>query len=77
MSDHTVSDLATILKRSRDSITSLIRSGKLKAYDAAPDGRYRQWRVTPEALDEFRNRNQARPQMKPRKRVAKPTRQYV
>ncbi len=77
VSDHTVTDLACILQRSRCSITGLITSGKLDAYDAAPEGRYRQWRVTSEALDKFRQRNQARPPEKRRKHVAKPTKQYV
>ena len=77
MSDHTVSDLARTLQRSRTSITALITAGKLDAYDAAPDGRYRQWRVTPEALEAFRERHRRRPVAKPRKRIHKPTRQYV
>lgn len=70
MSDHTVSDLAKLLKRSRDSITSLILSGKLDAYDAAPDGRYRQWRVTPEALTVFRRQNTAKRMPKKRRHAA-------
>lgn len=77
MSDHTVSQVAKIFSRSRDGVTTMITSGKLDAYDAAPDGCHRQWRVTPEALDKFRNENQARPPAKPRKRVTKPLREYV
>ncbi|HIF00412.1 MAG TPA: DNA-binding protein [Fuerstia sp.] len=75
--DLTVSDLAKLLQRSRSSITSLIQSGKLEAYDAAPDGRYRQWRVTQEALDKFREQNRARPAVKRRKQIAKPVKRYV
>lgn len=77
MSDYTVSQLAEILQRSRSSVTSMITSGKLEAYDAAPDGRYRQWRVTPESLNQFRQRNKARQPPKRRKPVVKPTKQYV
>ena len=76
-SHHTVTQLAHILRRSRGSIQTLIRSGRLQAYDAAPDGRYRQWRVTPEALEKFRRQNQARPPVKNMKRIRKPAKQYV
>lgn len=76
MSDHSVSDLAKILKRSRSSITSLITSGRLKAYDAAPEGRRRQYRVTAQALEEFRQSN--RPvKKKVRRTVRRPERQYI
>lgn len=76
MSDYTVSDLARKLKRSRSSITALILSGRLEAYDAAPEGRRRQWRVTPESLERFTDQN--RPQQKrPRRRVKLAKKQYV
>ena len=74
---YTIAQLARIIQRSRSSITDLITSGKLDAYDAAPDGRYRQWRVTPEALELFRNRHRARPATKNRKTIVKPLRRYV
>lgn len=77
VTDHTVSDVASLLQRSRSSITSLIHTGKLEAYDAAPDGRYRQWRVTPESLQQFRDRNRAKQRPKRRKTVRRPVRQYV
>jgi len=78
MIDHNVSQTAKILQRSRSSIKSLIMSGKLDAYDAAPDGRLRQWRITPEALEKFRNRNKAKPpESTKRRRIPKPTKQYV
>ena len=77
VTDHTVSDLAKIKQRSRSSIVSLIISGKLEAYDAAPDGRYRQWRVTQEALDKFREQNRARPAAKRRQAISKPVKRYV
>ncbi len=77
ITDHTVSDLAKLLQRSRSSIGSLIITGKIEAYDAAPDGRYRQWRVTPESLDKFREKNRARPVVKRGKQIAKPVRRYV
>lgn len=59
--DYSVSDLARILRRSRSSIVRLIKRGYLKAYDAAPEGKNRQYRVTDEALQEFRKRNVVRP----------------
>ncbi len=77
VTDLTVSDLAKRLQRSRSSITSLILSGKLEAYDAAPDGQYRQWRVTRESLDKFREQNRARPAAKRRKAITKPVKRYV
>ncbi|MEO2032061.1 MAG: helix-turn-helix domain-containing protein [Planctomycetaceae bacterium] len=77
LTDHTVSDLAKLLQRSRSSITSLILSGKLEGYDASPEGRYRQWRVTPESLDKFREQHRARPAVKRRNAIAKPVKRYV
>ncbi|MCP4788446.1 MAG: helix-turn-helix domain-containing protein [Fuerstiella sp.] len=77
MSDYTVSQLAEVLQRSRSSITCLIKSGRLAAYDAAPEGRHRQWRVTPESLDQFRNQNAAKPKPKRRKNLPAVIREYV
>ena len=77
MTVYTVSQLAEILQRSRSSIVSLIRSGRLKAFDASPDGRLRQWRVTQQALDAFVDENSAKPAAAVHRRVAKPRRQYV
>lgn len=77
-SDYTVSTLAELMQRSRSSITTLIESGKLEAYDAAPDGKYRQYRVTAEALEKFRNANKAGKSKQPKqRRVAKPVKRYV
>ncbi|APZ92175.1 helix-turn-helix domain-containing protein [Fuerstiella marisgermanici] len=78
MTDHTVTQLSELMQRSRSSITTLIESGKLEAYDAAPDGRYRQYRVTPEALEKFRAANKAAKSKQPKqRRVAKPVKRYV
>jgi excisionase family DNA binding protein len=75
--DFTVSDLAKLLQRSRSSITALIQTGRLQAYDAAPEGRYRQWRVTKEALEKFRQQNRARPAAQRRRQITKPVKRYV
>lgn len=79
MSDHSVSDLAKLMQRSRSSIVSLIHAGHLEAYDAAPDGKHRQYRVTPEALEAFRAKHSAaNPKAKSRRKsIPKPIRQYV
>ncbi|MEO2034706.1 MAG: helix-turn-helix domain-containing protein [Planctomycetaceae bacterium] len=77
MSDYTVTQLAKVLQRSRSSITSLIQSGRLAAYNAAPEGRHRQWRVTPDSLDTFRARNAAKPKLKRRKSLPTVIREYV
>ena len=74
---YSVSQLAEILQRSRSSIRSLIRSGRLSAFDAAPEGRLRQYRVTEDALQKFIAEHSATPPKKPRKRVRKPLRQWV
>lgn len=77
--DHSVSDLAKVMQRSRSSILSLIQAGHLEAYDSAPEGKHRQYRVTPEALDAFRAKNSAaKPKAKSRRKpVPKPLRQWV
>lgn len=78
MKTHTVSELATILQRSRSSIVCLIQSGRLKAFDAAPGGKHRQWRVTAEALTEFMQQNTAKPPSKKKRRCfSKPVKRYV
>jgi len=77
MTAYTVTQLAEILHRSRSSITSLITSGRLKAFDASPEGIQRQWRVTEDSLQEFIKQNSARPPSKRKRTVAKPVRQWV
>lgn len=66
--DSTVSELAKQLRISRSSVVVLIQSGKLDAYDASPTGAYRQWRITPKALERFREQNKAKPPTKNRRR---------
>ncbi|MEO2013385.1 MAG: helix-turn-helix domain-containing protein [Fuerstiella sp.] len=75
--DLTGSQLAEILQRGRSSITSMIESGRLSAYDAAPDGKKRQWRVTSESLDRFREQNAAKPKPKRSRKLPAVVRQYV
>ena len=77
MITYTVSDVARILKRSRPNIVNLIQSRRLKAFDAAPDGRKRQWRVTGEWLTQFMSQNAARPAPKRTRSAAKPARRWV
>lgn len=72
---YSVSDLAKIMGRSRSSINTLIARGLLRAYDAAPEAKLRQWRVTPEALQEFVERNSIQQQQGRRKRK-RPSRDY-
>ncbi len=66
-----------ILQRGRSSIASLIQSGRLAAYDAAPEGKHRQWRVTPESLDKFRSQNAPKPTPKRARKLPAVVRQYV
>lgn len=73
--DLTISDVAKILKRSRDSIVTLINSGNLKAYNAAPRGRLKQYRVTEVWLDEFREKNKKRASLRRRKKTV--ARDYI
>ncbi len=76
--DLTVAQLSKILQRSRSSIKTLIKSGKLKGYNASPGDVYEQWRVTPESLDEFRAGNAPVPPQQRRKRkTALPAKKYV
>lgn len=53
MKTHTVPELIKMLRRSRESITDLITSGKLPAFDVAAGSTNRQFRVTQESLDQF------------------------
>lgn len=77
--DLTVSQVAAVLQRSRSSVVNLIMTGRLTAYDAAPEGKYRQWRVSLQSLDAFRSDNQAKKEDKTRRRRSLPkiTREYV
>lgn len=79
LQDLTVTQVARVLQRSRSSVVTMILSGLLRAYDAAPDGRQRQWRVTCESLDEFRQANEAKPKEASSRRSLRPriTREYV
>lgn len=53
----TIKEVARYLGISQDSVRALIYGGELKAFDAAPNsaetGR-RHWRVTPDALEDFK-----------------------
>ena len=70
---YTVSDVAKLLRVSHGTVKTLIRSGRLKAYDANPVATKRQFRITPADLVAFRTDNAAdsqRPQKRARRRAA-------
>jgi len=65
VSDLTISDVAKELKKRRESVVALIRSGALQGYDTtAPGDKRKSYRVTRQALDAFkagRSAQQAKP----------------
>jgi hypothetical protein len=65
VSDLTISDVAKELKKRRESIIVLLKSGALQGYDTtAPGDKRKSYRVTREALDAFkagRSAQQAKP----------------
>lgn len=77
MKTFNVSQVARVLQRSRTSAKNLIETGQITAFDAAPDGRKRQWRVTEDSLNTFMAKNAAKPAAKRKRPVPKPTRQWV
>ncbi len=72
--DLTVSDVAKELKKRRESVVVLLKSGALQGYDVtAPGDRRKSYRITREALDAFKAGRSAQQQKSTRRRV-KPTR---
>ena len=67
-SDLTISDVATELRIRRERVVSLIISGALAGYDVtAPGARRKSYRITRQALDDFKAGRSAQ-QNKPAKR---------
>ena len=55
MPDLTISAVAKELKKRRESVVALLKSGALQGYDVTAPGDKRKWyRVTREALDAFK-----------------------
>ena len=71
--DLTISDVATELRTRREHVVGLLKSGALQGYDVTPPGAKRKaYRVTREALDDFKAGRSAQ-QYKLSRRRAKPT----
>ena len=59
--DLNVTDVATELRIRREATVALIKSGALVAYDCTPPGAKRKsYRVTRQALNQFKNERSAR-----------------
>ena len=58
---YTVAELARAWHRSRASITTLIESGQLRAFNCSPDGKIRQLRISAEAIAEFEKQQMVMP----------------
>ena len=79
LSDFNVSEAAAELRIRRESVVALILSGALQGYDVTPPGAKRKsYRITREALDEFKSSRSAK-QVKTsrRKFVAKQPADFV
>jgi hypothetical protein len=74
MSDLTISDVAKELKKRRESVVALLKSGALQGYDVtAPGDKRKSYRITRQALDAFKAERSAQ-QFKAARRSAKPKR---
>jgi len=68
--DLTVSDVARELRIRRENVVRLLTSGMLAGYDVTPPGAHRKsYRITRQALDDFKSRRNAE-QANPTKRRA-------
>lgn len=68
-SDYSVSQLAKIMKIRPNAVKQLIHSGRLVGYDASlPGAKRKTLRVTPEALEAFRQLQSAAVTPQPRQR---------
>lgn len=75
-SDLTVSDVARLLRIRRDAVVAHLRAGTLVGCDVSPPGaRHKAYRVTRQALDDFRAGRSAA--VTPTRRVRTPKRQEV
>lgn len=69
--DLTISDVAKELKKRRESIIVLLKSGALQGYDTtAPGDKRKSYRIPRQALDDFKAGRSAK-QTKPAKRRAR------
>ena len=74
LSDFTVSDVASEIRKRREDVVKLILSGALQGYDVTPPGAKRKsYRITRLALDDFKAGRSAQQHKATRRRV-KPTR---
>jgi len=73
--DLTISDVARELRTRRESVAALLKSGALAGYDATPPGaRRKSYRITRDALDDFKAGRSAQQTKTPRrKHVARQT----
>lgn len=77
--DLTISDVASELRIRRESAVTLILSGALQGYDVTPPGAKRKtFRVTRQALDDFKSGRSAKQTKSPRRKfVAKQPADFV
>ena len=69
--DLTISDVAKELKKRRESVVVLLKSGAIKGYDVTlPGAKRKSYRITREALDAFKAGRSAQ-QSKPARRNAR------
>ena len=67
--DRTVAEVAVELRIRRDAVVQLLLSGLLKGYDAAlPGARKRSFRISRQAIEEFKNRRSAKQEPTPQRR---------
>ncbi len=58
--DLTISDVASELRIRREHVIALLKSGALEGYDATPPGaRQKSYRITRQALDQFKRERSA------------------
>jgi len=77
--DLTISDVAAELRIRREHAVAFVKSGALAGYDCSPVGSKRKsYRITRQALDDFKSRRSARETKTARRRfVAKQTADFV
>lgn len=74
LSDFNVSEAAAELRIRRESVVALILSGALQGYDVTPPGAKRKsYRITREALDEFKSSRSAKQVVKTSRRRVRQT----
>ncbi len=76
--DLTISDVASELRIRREGVVSLVKSGALEGYDVTPPGsRRKSYRITRQALDDFKARRSAQQSKPAKRRKREPTADFV